>query len=74
MKMRVRDTGEVVELGEPWNPDVDVCLMELDGFLCTHCIAHDGPHVAHGPAGGPLAFWNDGDTHVTRVALLEPTP
>ena len=70
MKMRVRDTGEVVELAELG--EEEDCPSECS-FLCTLDFGHSGVHVGHGD-GGPLAFWHDGDTRPTLVEPLEPTP
>ena len=66
----------MVELPE-FNRIKPICRDE--GFcdfitiLCTLPAGHSGMHVGHG-IEGPLAFWNDGDTHPTLVDPLEPTP
>ena len=70
MKMRVRDTGEVVELPEPG--DKLNCPSECI-FSCTLDLGHSGVHVGHG-LFLPRAFWHDGDTGPTIVVPLEPTP
>ena len=73
--MRVRDTGEVVELGPSWNIDEENgCFVKRGGFHCTLRAGHSGPHTAHGVGDIPLTFWNDGDASPTRVASLEPAP
>lgn len=68
--MRVRDTGEVVELPEPGAKGN--CPSECS-FLCTLDAGHSGVHVAHG-LQLPRAFWHDGDTRPTIVVPLEPSP
>ena len=70
MKMRVRDTGEVVELPEPGDKlnCPSKCILE-----CTLDAGHEGMHVGHG-LSLPRAFWHDGDTYPTLVDPLEPTP
>ena len=70
MKMRVQDTGEVVEL--PGLGAKGDCPSECS-FLCTLDAGHAGVHVGHDD-GGPFAFWHDGDTYPTLVDPLEPTP
>ena len=68
--MRVRDTGEVVELPEPGDKlnCPSKCILK-----CTLDAGHEGMHVGHG-LSLPRAFWHDGDTHPTLVEPLEPTP
>ena len=71
MKMRVRDTGEVVEL--PETPGVNRNCQSHRFFWCTLDIGHSGVHVAH-CGDEPVAFWNDDDYDPTEVEPLEPTP
>ena len=74
--MRVRDTGEVVELPEFERPQSSCRDKRSDYYgtlLCTLPLGHSGMHVAHG-IERPLGFWLDSDKRLTRVAPLEPTP
>ena len=71
MKMRVRDTGEVVELPDHHGTKSN-CPAECV-FMCTLDAGHPGLHVGH-DEGGPLAFWRDQDLCPTLVDPLEPTP
>ena len=74
--MRVRDTGEVVELPE-FDRMQSICRDEgsedYGALVCTLPAGHSGVHVAHG-VEGPLAFWLDSDKRLTLVTSLEPSP
>ena len=72
MKMRVRGTGDLVEL-PPCEFSGDCCPENMHAWKCTLNAGHVGPHVAHGTKL-PITFWHDGDTYPTLVDPLEPTP
>ena len=71
MKLRVVETGEIVEL-PAFARTGRCCQAIVPRWGCTRDAGHVGPHVAHGTKL-PITFWNDGDTVTTRVEPLEST-
>ncbi|MGC8517927.1 MAG: hypothetical protein ACP5P4_05280 [Steroidobacteraceae bacterium] len=69
MKMRVVDTGEIVELEQSpeqgWS-----CQSECNWWLCSLPHGHNGQHVTYIAVGFPVAFWSDGDAKAKRVEAV----